>query len=75
MAFYAETLALIRTAITARLNGGEVESYSVGAVNLSLCPLETLFKLETQYATLAANETAVATGASRIHFANLRPGG
>ena len=73
MGVYAERLVKIRAALDARLLGGEVESYSVGAVNLSLVPFETLAKLEIQYAALAANEEAAANGASRIHFADLRP--
>jgi hypothetical protein len=75
MGFYADTLAKIQAAITARLNGGEVESYSIGGTSLSMCSLETLFKLEADMKKKASDETIAANGGSRLHLANLRPGG
>lgn len=75
MAFYSDTLTAIRNAITARLVGGEVESYTVLGEDIKLCSVETLFKLEEQLAKRAADETAKAGGGSRLHFANMRPGG
>lgn len=75
MGFYLDTLSAIRTAITARLAGGEVESYHVLGQDITLCSVETLFKLEAQIAKRAADETMQSAGGSRLHFSNLRPGG
>jgi hypothetical protein len=75
MGFYADTLTALRSAITTRLAGGDVESYTIGDTDIKLCSLETLFKLETQFAKRAADETLQAAGGSRLHFANMRPGG
>jgi hypothetical protein len=75
MGFYSDTLTAVRTAITTRLAGGEVESYVILGTDVKMCSLETLFKLETQLAKRASDETLQASGGSRLHFANLRPGG
>lgn len=75
MGFYSDTLALVRTAITTRLAGGEVDSYVVLGSDIKLCTLEALFKIETALAKRAADETTQAGGGSRMHFANMRPGG
>lgn len=75
MGFYVDTLAAIRNAITTRLSGGDVESYTVNGDDIRLCSMETLFKLEAQIAKRAADESTASSGGSRLHFANLRPGG
>lgn len=70
MGFYADTLARIQAAITARLAGGDVESYSLpDGTNIQLCSLETLFKLEEQFSGRAQEEA----GGRRFRIARLRP--
>lgn len=73
MGFNTETLALIDAAIATRIAGGSVESYTIGSTNIAMCKLSDLFKIREQLAVLAADETAVTNGGSRVHLVNLRP--
>jgi hypothetical protein len=69
MGFYADTLAKIQAAITARLDGGTVESYSIDGQSIQSVQLEVLFRLEEKYADKALAEL----GGSRVSIARLRP--
>lgn len=70
MGFYADTLARIQAAITARMASGEVESYSLpDGTDIKLCSLETLFSLEEKFSGRAQEEA----GGRRFRLARLRP--
>lgn len=70
MGFAADTLALIRAAITARHAGGDVDSYTLpDGTDVRLCPMEKLYEQEERFSARAAVEA----GGSRFRLARLRP--
>jgi len=71
MAFYLTTLTAIQTAITAKLDGGAVDSYSLpDGTEIRTVPLEDLLKLEERYRVLADQEAGEST---RCRLVRTRP--
>ena len=73
MGFYSDCLALAETAYKERLAGGQVDSYSVQGVDVSLCPMDKLWVIVQDLKKSAADEAMKAAGGSRFHFVDMRP--
>jgi hypothetical protein len=70
MGFAADTLTAVQAAITARLAGGDVESYTLpDGTDVQMCSLKTLFDI----AERLSGQAAVEAGGSRFRLARLRP--
>lgn len=72
MATYAEQLAATKTAHVTWIDGGMVTSYSVGGMSVSV-EGGAEWREHIEWLEMKASEES--SGASRIHYANLRPGG
>jgi hypothetical protein len=71
MAYYADTLALVRAAIAALLAPGGVSSYSIDGQTFTLHDLDKLERMEARYSRLA-NEESGTGKTGPFYLASLR---